>query len=401
MAKVGGGSDEGDPKSLAAEPEMTEPPSREEFLSALKINPAPSSNSGAASRAAETLSAPPEPTTLEAVTEDPLTGQIERRLSKIVQGEDPPASPEDALVRWQKAKASFQAALGKSRAWRQSLEALRGDLAKLPSLVAAVEAAALTRKIAAQAEQEAAAAKQNTETTRAEAQRRQQEAELGVSAYRVDRPGFWARLFGARSRPFGVPLLVHRRCAEPMFGVSNEVAYADLMVQAKQPKPSRIREVLGPSAWLHMESTSAEDKWSAAEGEIVIELLRWLAADCVSPNLYVISPFVIVADRLRQAIRANKALEGWIADDDFWRWTNERIGTVHTVQGREAEAVFFVLGAPMPAQAGARCWAGARPNLLNVAVTRAQEALYVIGNRGLWRDAGYFRVLDRRMAEAS
>ena len=51
------------------------------------------------------------------------------------------------------------------------------------------------------------------------------------------------------------------------------------------------------------------------------------------------------------------------------------------VQGREAEAVIFVLGAPLAQQRGARGWAGGQPNLLNVAITRAQERLYVIGNR--------------------
>ncbi|WP_245498053.1 hypothetical protein [Rhizobium ruizarguesonis] len=67
---------------------------------------------------------------------------------------------------------------------------------------------------------------------------------------------------------------------------------------------------------------------------------------------------------------------------------------MHTVQGREAEAVFFVLGAPDPAQRGARAWAGGKPNLLNVATTRAKEALYVIGNRELWKSAGVFQSLD-------
>ncbi|WP_210242189.1 MULTISPECIES: AAA domain-containing protein [unclassified Mesorhizobium] len=57
----------------------------------------------------------------------------------------------------------------------------------------------------------------------------------------------------------------------------------------------------------------------------------------------------------------------------------ERVGTVHTVQGREAEAIFFILGAPNAEQRGARGWAGGRPNLLNVAVTRAKEVVYVIG----------------------
>jgi superfamily I DNA and/or RNA helicase len=95
-------------------------------------------------------------------------------------------------------------------------------------------------------------------------------------------------------------------------------------------------------------------------------------------------------------IRDSGVLNAWT--DDSWSWTKKRIGTVHVVHGREAEAVIFVLGAPAPQQAGARGWAGGRPNLLNVAVSRAKEALYVVGNRRLWRDAGCFRELDGRMS---
>jgi superfamily I DNA and/or RNA helicase len=115
----------------------------------------------------------------------------------------------------------------------------------------------------------------------------------------------------------------------------------------------------------------------------------------VKPDLYVITPFVIVADRLRQTIRESDVLRGWVEDE--WHWINERIGTIHTAQGREAEAVILVLEAPHPTQTGARGWAGGRPNLLNVAVTRAKEAIYVVGNRRLWREAGLFRELDRRL----
>lgn len=60
------------------------------------------------------------------------------------------------------------------------------------------------------------------------------------------------------------------------------------------------------------------------------------------------------------------------------------------MQGREADAVILVLGVPATHQAGARNWAGGRPNILNVAVTRAKEALYVVGNRSLWNKAGVF-----------
>ncbi|MCG8366804.1 MAG: AAA domain-containing protein [Pseudanabaenales cyanobacterium] len=117
----------------------------------------------------------------------------------------------------------------------------------------------------------------------------------------------------------------------------------------------------------------------------------------VKPDLYIITPFLIVANRMRQTVRESGVLKDWV-DQDNWRWTSERIGTVHTVQGREAEAVILVLGAPYPTQTGARNWAGGRPNLLNVTVTRAKEVIYVIGNRQLWREAGLFRELDKRLS---
>lgn len=49
------------------------------------------------------------------------------------------------------------------------------------------------------------------------------------------------------SRSVGVPLLVHRRCPGPMFGLSNAIAYSGTMVSAKSPQQSNIRNVLGPS----------------------------------------------------------------------------------------------------------------------------------------------------------
>jgi hypothetical protein len=196
------------------------------------------------------------------------------------------------------------------------------------------------------------------------------------------------------SRTVGVPLLVHRRCAEPMFSIANHVAYERLMVQAKTAKESAIRNVLGASRWIDVEG-DATDKWCAQEGEIVLGLLRRLAAQQVNPDLYIITPFVVVADNLRKVIVENRVLSVWT--EDPWSWVRERVGTVHTVQGREAEAVIFVLGAPLAHQTGARGWAGARPNLLNVAVTRAKEAIYVVGNRRLWAGAGVFRELNERL----
>ncbi len=200
------------------------------------------------------------------------------------------------------------------------------------------------------------------------------------------------------SRTVGVPLLVHRRCSEPMFSISNAIAYAGQMVSLKEPRRSAIADIVGPSCWFHVEG-SADEKWCPEEGEALITLLRSLADARVAPDFYVLTPFVIVADRLRNLIRESEVWTAWMQEEEQRSWLYQRVGTVHTAQGREAEAVFFVLGAPDPKQKGARDWAGRRPNLLNVAVTRAKEAVYVIGNRSLWSEAGVFQELDRRLPE--
>lgn len=201
----------------------------------------------------------------------------------------------------------------------------------------------------------------------------------------------------AGSRRVGAPLLVHRRCASPMFDVSNKIAYGGLMVQAKQPGESTIRTVLGPSRWIDVRGT-ARDKYCPEEGEQLLALLHSLQRAGVAPDLYVVTPFVAVQDGLRQLISANGVLNGWT--QDAFAWPKERIGTVHTVQGREAEAVILVLGAPIPSQNGARQWAGRLPNLLNVAVTRAKEAVYVVGNTELWSSAGHFGALQEKLVPA-
>lgn len=110
------------------------------------------------------------------------------------------------------------------------------------------------------------------------------------------------------------------------------------------------------------------------------------------PDVFFITPFRMVALKLRELIRNDETISKRLPQK-AWEWTNERVGTIHTFQGKEADTVVLVLGALLASSAGARRWAGGNPNLLNVAVTRAKRRIYVIGNHEAWKNEGYFKYL--------
>ncbi|MFD8292439.1 DEAD/DEAH box helicase [Streptomyces lavendulae] len=177
----------------------------------------------------------------------------------------------------------------------------------------------------------------------------------------------------------GAPLRVHRRCDDPMFSVSNAVAYDSLMVQGiTQRAPYAYRPA---SSWVDVASTEADGHWIPEEGRAlrrVLERLRDEGGVDLAEDVFVISPF-------RQVVAgAKRVCRGLVPP--------ERVGTVHTTQGKEADVVILVLGTD-PRRPGARAWAASRPNLLNVAVSRAKRRLFVIGNREAWRDQRFFTTL--------
>jgi hypothetical protein len=186
----------------------------------------------------------------------------------------------------------------------------------------------------------------------------------------------------------GTPLRVHRRSDRPMFEISNEIAYDGLMVfgtRDREPFPGRDR-------WFDVRSRDARGHWVPAEGDQLRTLLGELLADGVEvARIRVLSPFRQVA--AEAALVHGQVFGESCSADDRKKW----VGTVHTMQGREADVVILVLGGN-PAQPAARAFATRTPNLLNVAVTRARRRLYVIGDRAAWAGEPHFDVLARNLA---
>jgi AAA domain len=190
----------------------------------------------------------------------------------------------------------------------------------------------------------------------------------------------------------GSPLRVHRRCEDPMFSISNNVAYGRLMVYGTESGSSQIGEILKDSRWIVIEGES-KGKWSSKEGEMVLRMLRQLLkAEIRDPDIFFITPFRIVSTQLREMIMSDERIRECFLQD-LEKWTERRVGTIHTFQGKEADTVVLVLGAPGENSAGARRWASKSPNLLNVAVTRAKRRLYVVGSLEAWQNKDYFQYL--------
>ncbi|MEU5148594.1 ATP-binding protein [Streptomyces yangpuensis] len=191
----------------------------------------------------------------------------------------------------------------------------------------------------------------------------------------------------------GSPLRVHRRCEEPMFTVSNEVAYGGLMVYGTEPKafPDTERDGLLPSRWLNTDDPNrpSEAPWGERDRRAFEFVLDHLHRHGVTvERVRVIAPFRALVAECQKICRGR---DGWTSE-----LIEERCATVHRAQGKEADVVVLVLGGGRP---GAREWAAGTPHLLNVAASRAKRRLYVIGERSLWAPLPHFDVLARELTE--
>ena len=115
------------------------------------------------------------------------------------------------------------------------------------------------------------------------------------------------------------------------------------------------------------------------QGLFIVQELNKAFEKSDNPSVFVISPFKDVTKRLIQECRLAGMNEKKIS---------ERIGTIHTFQGREANEVFIVLGCDQNSSSGSFSFVSS--NIVNVAVSRAKKKVCFVGDKQLWTEQNSF-----------
>lgn len=197
----------------------------------------------------------------------------------------------------------------------------------------------------------------------------------------------------SKDKWLGSPLRVHRRCDEPMFSIANTIAYNNKMLHGRDKRWPTDNHLWGESCWLDVCGEVRGKHYVPAQGQKVLMMINdWLAHHDALPDVYIISPFKQVKNQLKSLLSLE--LKGI---KDSRRWIDDRVGTVHTFQGKEEKNVIIVLGLSAN-HCGGEKWASSKPNLLNVAVTRAQQRVYIIGSKAIWAGCDYFTVANEMLS---
>lgn len=193
----------------------------------------------------------------------------------------------------------------------------------------------------------------------------------------------------------GIPLRVHRRCSNPMFDISNSIAYNNMMYSAVGEKTVNIKF---KTSFIHCEGVVNGRHYVESQAEIIKNMLiDEIEKYKKLPDIFVITPFSEISFKLNSYLfnpLTNIIKEHNLNYDKnkIVEWLNSHIGTVHTFQGKQAEGVIMCLGLDEKTK-GAAIWASIKPNLLNVALTRAKYRFVAIGDKRIWLKQPYFKEL--------
>ncbi len=202
------------------------------------------------------------------------------------------------------------------------------------------------------------------------------------------------------------PLRIHRRCLDPMFSISNKIAYENFMIHMPNHSTSQAGSSSTISTWFHIEGSCSSKHWVENQSKVCFELIKkHIISERKLPRLFIISPFRNIRTKLKEKLTKERLFSYF--DDlgvgaelpskrEIFYWKKNNVGTVHAFQGKEEKTVIMLLGGDANS-AGAVNWASSKPNILNVALTRAKNRFYVIGDINIWGKVQYFSELKKSL----
>ncbi|MBD2846628.1 hypothetical protein IDH44_15620 [Paenibacillus sp. IB182496] len=180
----------------------------------------------------------------------------------------------------------------------------------------------------------------------------------------ADRGGIYYERMGEKQK--GVILNEHRRCEATIMAFSNRYVYESvlrLMRPDDQDKPFGANLVGFDIRGLKEGQAHRNTAEVAACRTIVDMLVQQFGAE-IKREIGIITPFAAQAKLLRSSLPGIEA------------------GTVHTFQGREKRIILLstVIDGIHPRNAGLSGVVGNKPNMLNVALSRAKDQFILVGN---------------------
>ncbi len=180
----------------------------------------------------------------------------------------------------------------------------------------------------------------------------------------------------------GIILKYHYRSVPEIARFISQLCYPEMIIKTL-PSPSRVGANL---IACHVEGQHT-DHVNQSEIEVVEVLIKELLeagynlnSNNNSDNIGVISPYRRQADALTNSLRS--------------RWSDfptNSMGTVHTFQGGQKSVI--ILSTRQCHSKDSLWFINRRPNLLNVAVSRARELFILVGNLELLRAGEYSKLL--------
>lgn len=185
----------------------------------------------------------------------------------------------------------------------------------------------------------------------------------------------------------GMFLSEHRRCWPEIIEVCNELVYKQLLEPCRDEAPRRLNPSLGYVHLSGLDQRVGKSRCNKVEAQVIAYWLKTHRAEIESAFaadqkafkdlVAVVTPFAAQTSAIRQALDNSLGADHGIT-----------VGTVHSLQGAERRVVIFSPTYGLDTEPGSPFFDKDGGSLLNVAISRAQDAFLVFGNMNLFNPIG-------------